>query len=84
MPMIYDDSFGVSSHMPSVMTHLIFWADVPVNCSICGKSLGRFNSVERRYWGGSLGVNFVTTKRGTYQQPQSMRVRTLREDYTDM
>jgi hypothetical protein len=49
MPMIYDDSFGDLSHMPGVMTHLIFRPDVPVNCGVCGKSLGRFNSVERRY-----------------------------------
>ena len=84
MPMICDTSFGVSSHMSSVMTYLIFWPDVPVNCGICGKSLGRFNSVERRYWGGSVGINFVTTKRETYRQPQSMRVRRLREVYTDM
>jgi hypothetical protein len=44
--MTYEDLLGIA-YIASIMTYLVLWPNVSVNRGVCGKSLGRFNTIER-------------------------------------
>jgi hypothetical protein len=47
MPMTYGDLLGIAYREYCAMTYLVLWPNVSVNRGVCGKSLGRFNTVKR-------------------------------------